>query len=135
MVDGKLKSGEISYLSAAEEKNFVIGEIDAFFSKVRSLLSEKDIISARCGGNYIQAKRRLLDYIDSSYYHILSLSSGCIPFVEHDDASRVLMAANMLKQAVPVIKREEAVIGTRIENVIAEKTSFNVRSLIGGKVA
>ncbi|PIY16103.1 MAG: hypothetical protein COZ15_06420, partial [Elusimicrobia bacterium CG_4_10_14_3_um_filter_49_12_50_7] len=79
----------------------------------------EDSIMARRGGEFIFASPKEVEYSDVASNQILSPSAGLIPFIEHDDANRALMGANMQRQAVPLISTEAPLVATGMEKNIA----------------
>ena len=71
-----------------------------------------DLVNARFRGENILAKPEQVDYIDVSPQQVVSVTASCIPFLEHDDATRALMGSNMQRQAVPLLKPEAPFVGT-----------------------
>ena len=75
-----------------------------------------------------------VDYMDVSPKQIVSVATALIPFLEHDDANRALMGANMQRQAVPLIRAEAPYIGTGIENRAARDAADLVQAIDDGEV-
>jgi len=130
VVDGRV-TDEVVYLAADEEEEYVIAQANATtdgngkFTEDRILVRRGPIgAGVRVGAattsygmtsevDYVPAAD--VDLMDVSPKQILSLSTSLIPFVEHDDANRALMGANMQKQAVPLVKPEAPYVGTGVE--------------------
>src|SRR3990170_4196442 len=92
-------SDEIDYLSAIEEGNFTIAQANAELDKKGYFTN--DIVSARQHNEFVLAEPDKLEYMDVSPAQVVSVAASLIPFLEHDDANRALMGANMQRQAVP----------------------------------
>ena len=116
MVDGKV-TNDIDYLSAIEEGKYVIAQANAQLDKDGRLTGE--LVSAREKGESILCGADRVQYMDVSPAQIVSVAASLVPFLEHDDANRALMGANMSRQAVPVLRPEKPLVGTGIERVAA----------------
>ena len=131
VVDGKVTK-EIDYLSAIEEGKYVIAQANAPLNESGELVG--DLISAREKGESVLVSAERINYMDVSPAQIVSVAASIVPFLEHDDANRALMGANMQRQAVPVLRPEKAVVGTGIERVAAIDSGTVVTALRGGVV-
>ena len=131
VVDGKVTK-EIDYLSAIEEGKYVIAQANAPLNDSGELVG--DLISAREKGESVLVSAERINYMDVSPAQIVSVAASIVPFLEHDDANRALMGANMQRQAVPVLRPEKAVVGTGIERVAAIDSGTVVTALRGGVV-
>jgi DNA-directed RNA polymerase subunit beta len=125
-------SDKIDYLSAIEEGKYVIAQANAALDKDGKLTG--DLISAREKGESILCGAERVQYMDVSPAQIVSVAASLVPFLEHDDANRALMGANMQRQAVPVLRPEKAFVGTGIERVSAVDSGTVVTALRGGVV-
>jgi len=105
---------EIDYLSADEEDKHVIAQANAQIGKDRRF-SEDLVLVRRKGGEVDQVPGDEVDYMDVSPKQLVSVAAALIPFLEHDDANRALMGANMMRQAVPLLRSEAPLIGTGVE--------------------
>jgi DNA-directed RNA polymerase subunit beta len=123
---------EIDYLSAIEEAKYVIAQANATLDKDDRLTG--DLVSAREKGESILCNKERVQYMDVSPAQIVSVAASLVPFLEHDDANRALMGANMQRQAVPVLRPEKAFVGTGIERVAAIDSGTVVTALRGGVV-
>ncbi|MBQ8131706.1 MAG: DNA-directed RNA polymerase subunit beta, partial [Bacilli bacterium] len=83
-------------------------------------------VNARFRGENILAKPEQVDYIDVSPQQVVSVTTSCIPFLEHDDATRALMGANMQRQAMPLIKTEAPYVGTGVEFIAAKDSGVEI---------
>ena len=107
---------EVAFLDAFEESNHYIAQADSINEK--SGLLKKDLVLARNEGNFVYAESDKIDFVDCSPKQLVSVAASLIPFLEHDDATRALMGANMQRQAVPLIRSEAPIVGTDMEKEI-----------------
>ncbi|MGQ3168599.1 MAG: DNA-directed RNA polymerase subunit beta, partial [Hydrogenophaga sp.] len=131
VVDGKV-TNQIDYLSAIEEGKYVIAQANAALDAEGRLTG--DLISAREKGESILTPADTIQYMDVSPAQIVSVAASLVPFLEHDDANRALMGANMSRQAVPVLRPEKPLVGTGIERVAAIDSGTVVTAKRGGVV-
>ena len=131
VVDGKVTM-EIDYLSAIEEGKYVIAQANTVLDKDGRLTG--DLVSAREKGDSILVSADRIQYMDVSPAQIVSVAASLVPFLEHDDANRALMGANMSRQAVPVLRPEKPLVGTGIERVAAVDSGTVVTARRGGVV-
>ncbi len=108
---------KIDYLTADEENNYIISQATVKVDENNKITD--DVIAARFCGENIMVNRDQIDYIDVSPQQIVSVTTSCIPFLEHDDATRALMGANMQRQALPLIKPEAPIVATGVEYIAA----------------
>src|SRR2546421_5270712 len=113
VVNGQV-SDETEYLAADDEDRYVIAQANAAVDEHGHFIDEKVLVRSRKGEVEFVSPDRV-DYMDVSPKQIVSVATALIPFLEHDDANRALMGANMQKQAVPLVKAEAPYIGTGIE--------------------
>lgn len=131
VIDGKV-TNQIDYLSAIEEGKYVIAQANAMLDAEGRLTG--DLISAREKGESILTPADTIQYMDVSPAQIVSVAASLVPFLEHDDANRALMGANMSRQAVPVLRPEKPLVGTGIERVAAIDSGTVVTAKRGGVV-
>lgn len=131
-VDNGKVSNQIDYLSAIEEGRYVIAQANATISEQGTLSDE--LVSAREAGETILVSPERVQYMDVAPGQIVSVAASLIPFLEHDDANRALMGANMQRQAVPCLRPEKAFVGTGIERTVAVDSGTTVQALRGGVV-
>jgi DNA-directed RNA polymerase subunit beta len=111
-------SKSIDYLTASDEDEFVVAQAgtplnaDGTFSEDRILVRKK-------GGEVELVSPESVDYVDVSPRQMVSVATSLIPFLEHDDANRALMGANMQRQAVPLLRSESPLVGTGMESFAA----------------
>ncbi|MDP2761674.1 MAG: DNA-directed RNA polymerase subunit beta [Sideroxyarcus sp.] len=123
---------DVDYLSAIEEGNFTIAQANAELDKKGHFTN--DIVSARQHNEFVLAEPGKLEYMDVAPAQVVSVAASLIPFLEHDDANRALMGANMQRQAVPVLRAEKALVGTGIERTVAVDSGTAVQAWRGGRV-
>src|SRR3954447_11322538 len=125
-------TNQIDYLSAIEEGRYVIAQANATIDKDGKLSDE--LVSARQAGETILVSPERVQYMDVAPGQIVSVAASLIPFLEHDDANRALMGANMQRQAVPCLRPEKAFVGTGVERTVAVDSGTTVQALRGGVV-
>jgi len=131
VADAKV-TNEIDYLSAIEEGKYIIAQANATLDADGRLTG--DLVSAREKGESILVGAERVQYMDVSPAQIVSVAASLVPFLEHDDANRALMGANMSRQAVPVLRPEKPMVGTGIERVAAVDSGTVVTATRGGVV-
>ena len=129
--NGKVTS-EIDYLSAIEESHYTIAQANSELDPKSKF--KEDLISSRYKNEFVLSKNEDIDYMDVAPGQIVSVAASLIPFLEHDDANRALMGANMQRQAVPCLRAEKAVVGTGIERTVAMDSGTTVQADRGGVV-
>jgi DNA-directed RNA polymerase subunit beta len=131
VIDCKV-TDQIEYLSAIEEGGYIIAQANAALGEDGGLTDE--LVTCREKGETILAEPSRVQYMDVAPGQIVSVAASLIPFLEHDDANRALMGANMQRQAVPCLRPEKPVVGTGIERTVAVDSGTAVQALRGGKV-
>ncbi len=106
-------SAEVDYLSADEEENFFVAQANSPLDERGHFLEDR--VEARHSGAFTTSPPEHVDYLDLSPKQIVSVAASLIPFLEHDDANRALMGANMQRQAVPLVRPEIPLVGTGME--------------------
>ncbi|GAA5783720.1 DNA-directed RNA polymerase subunit beta [Chitiniphilus shinanonensis] len=129
--DGKV-TDQIDYLSAIEEGKYVIAQANAEVGADGTLTDE--LVTCREHGETIMAGPDRVQYMDVAPSQIVSVAASLIPFLEHDDANRALMGANMQRQAVPCLRAAAPYVGTGIERTCAVDSGTAVAALRGGLV-
>ena len=109
----KYVSEDIVYLSADDEEGKTIAAASTKIDENGYILEDKVI--GRFNGETEMFSKERVDYMDISPKQIVSVAAACVPFLEHDDATRALMGANMQRQAVPIINPESPIVGTGME--------------------
>ena len=123
---------EVDYLTADDELDYIISESTVATDENNKIIAEQ--VNARLKGENILAKPEEVDYIDVSPQQVVSVTTSCIPFLEHDDATRALMGANMQRQAMPLIKTEAPYVGTGVEFIAAKDSGVEVIAKADGVV-
>jgi DNA-directed RNA polymerase subunit beta len=113
VTDG-VATDEIEYLAADDEDRYVIAQANANVDERGRFLDEKVLVRAR-RSEVAYVDPHEVDYMDVSPKQIVSVATSLIPFLEHDDANRALMGANMQRQAVPLLRATAPFIGTGVE--------------------
>src|SRR3954464_5074816 len=131
VADGKV-TNQIDYLSAIEEGKYVIAQASATLDAEGKLIDE--LVSARDNGESVLTSAERVQYMDVAPAQIVSVAASLVPFLEHDDANRALMGANMQRQAVPTLRPEKAFVGTGIERVAAIDSGTVVTARRGAAV-
>ncbi|MDF2185486.1 DNA-directed RNA polymerase subunit beta [Grimontia hollisae] len=131
VVDGKV-TDEIDYLSAIEEGQFVIAQANAALNEDGSFADE--LITARQKGESGLHPRDHVQYMDVATNQVVSVAASLIPFLEHDDANRALMGANMQRQAVPTLRADKPLVGTGIERAVAVDSGVTAVAKRGGVI-
>ncbi|QJC31748.1 DNA-directed RNA polymerase subunit beta [Enterobacteriaceae endosymbiont of Donacia tomentosa] len=119
-----LVTNKIDYLSSIEEGNFIIAQANTNIDKNGYILDE--FITCRYKGESGLFKKDQINYMDVSTQQIVSVGASLIPFLEHDDANRALMGANMQRQAVPMLKTEKPLVGTGMERIVAVDSGVTI---------
>ncbi|CAL4041881.1 DNA-directed RNA polymerase subunit beta [Buchnera aphidicola (Tetraneura ulmi)] len=123
---------QIDYLSAIEEGNFIIAQANTNFDQ-KGKISE-ELVTCRHKGESGLFNYTKINYMDVSNQQIVSVGASLIPFLEHDDANRALMGANMQRQAVPTLKAEKPLVGTGMERSVAVDSGIAVVAKRSGKI-
>jgi len=123
VVDSQI-TDEVCYLTADEELDYIISQSTVETDETNKIIAEQ--VNARFRGENILAKPENVDFIDVSPQQVVSITTSCIPFLEHDDATRALMGANMQRQAMPLIKTEAPFVGTGVEFIAAKDSGVEV---------
>jgi DNA-directed RNA polymerase subunit beta len=105
---------EVHHLTADEEDSKVIAQANAVIDDRGNFVDERVLVRTR-GGETVDIPREEVEYMDVSPRQMVSVATALIPFLEHDDANRALMGANMQRQAVPLIKSDSPLVGTGME--------------------
>ena len=123
VVDSQI-TDDVHYLTADEELDYIISQSTVETDESNKIIAEQ--VNARFKGENILASPSQVDYIDVSPQQVVSITTSCIPFLEHDDATRALMGANMQRQAMPLIKTEAPLVGTGVEFIAAKDSGVEV---------
>ncbi|GAB2873232.1 DNA-directed RNA polymerase subunit beta [Nocardioides pacificus] len=113
VIDGQV-TDQIDYLTADDEDRFVIAQANAAMDDDLRFVEERVLVRQR-DGEVSEILAGEVDYMDVSPRQMVSVATALIPFLEHDDANRALMGANMQRQAVPLIVSDSPIVGTGME--------------------
>ncbi len=131
VVNGKV-TNEVEYLSAIVEGDYVIAQANAALDANGKFVD--DFIPCRHLGEFTLKEPSEVTYMDVSPSQIVSVAASLVPFLEHDDANRALMGANMQRQAVPTLIAEKPLVGTGMERVVATDSGVTAVAKRGGVV-
>ncbi|WP_108862512.1 DNA-directed RNA polymerase subunit beta [Xanthomonas fragariae] len=131
VLDGKV-SDDVEYLSAIEENEYVIAQANAL-TDVKNMLTEQFVL-CRFQGESLLKPPAEVHFMDVSPMQTVSVAAALVPFLEHDDANRALMGANMQRQAVPTLRSQKPLVGTGIERAVARDSGVTVNALRGGVI-
>ncbi|MBO3749290.1 DNA-directed RNA polymerase subunit beta [Streptosporangiaceae bacterium NEAU-GS5] len=132
VIDGRV-SDQIDYLTADEEDLHVIAQANTTLN-ADGTFAEGRVLVRRKGGEFEHVRRSEVDYMDVSARQMVSVATAMIPFLEHDDANRALMGANMMRQSVPLLRSEAPLVGTGMEYRAATDTGDMVSAAKAGLV-
>ena len=131
VVEGRI-TDEVEYLSAIEENEYVIAQVNAAHDKDGRLTEA--FVPCRHHGESLLKPASEIHYMDVSPMQTVSVAAALVPFLEHDDANRALMGANMQRQAVPTLRAQTPLVGTGIERAVARDSGVTVNARRGGVV-
>ena len=131
VIDGVV-TDEVEYLSAIEEGRYVVAQANIDLDETGRILDEQ--VACRHKGESTFMRVSDIQYMDVSPQQIISVAASLIPFLEHDDANRALMGANMQRQAVPTLLSEKPLVGTGIERTLAVDSGVVVAAKRGGVI-
>ena len=123
---------DVDFLSAIDEGEFVIAQANSPVNKDGSFV--EDYVACRHRGESELRPASEVNYMDVSPMQTVSVAAALVPFLEHDDANRALMGANMQRQAVPTLRAEKPVVGTGIERAVARDSGVLVVAKRGGQI-
>ena len=127
---GKI-TGDVEYLNADAEGGMIVAQANTPLEKDKLNI---DLVSCRSRGDFPLVDPARVDYMDISPMQVISVSAALVPFLEHDDANRALMGANMQRQAVPLLQAEAPLVGTGMEEPVARDSGACVTAKRAGKV-
>ena len=131
-VENRKLTDKVEYLTANEEQDFYISQ--ATVNVNDDGIIEDEQVAGRFNGENVIIPADKVDYIDVSPQQVVSVTTSLIPFLEHDDATRALMGANMQRQALPLLTTEAPFVGTGVEYVAARDSGAVVVSKAEGIV-
>ena len=131
-VENRKLTDRVDYLTADEENDFYISQ--ATVNVNDDLEITDSVVAGRYRGENVMIPVDQVDYIDVSPQQVVSITTSLIPFLEHDDATRALMGANMQRQALPLLTTEAPYIGTGVEYIAAKDSGAVVVAKADGIV-
>jgi DNA-directed RNA polymerase subunit beta len=131
--DGTVDRKRPEFLAADVEDRAHIAPANTSFDKKSGTLDEP-VLTVRHRGEYPSVERGVVEYMDVSPIQLVSPAAALIPFLEHDDANRALMGSNMQRQAVPLIETEPPLVGTGLEDKVAQDSGALVLARRSGVV-
>ncbi|MDO8754713.1 MAG: DNA-directed RNA polymerase subunit beta, partial [Anaerolineales bacterium] len=129
--NGKV-TNEIEYLNALQEERVAIASSAAHVDENGKITDTQ--VSARVKGTPVAIDRKNVQYIDVSPTQSISVATSLIPFLEHDDANRALMGSNMQRQAVPCVRPEAPLVGTGMEDRVAQDSGLVILADDDGEI-
>lgn len=129
-VENGVLTDQIDYLTADEEDRFVVGQAHVEVDANGKITADSVTVRVKNGDIQVVAPESV-DYLDVSPRQMVSVATAMIPFLEHDDANRALMGANMQRQAVPLVRSEAPFVGTGMER----RAAYDAGDLIINKKA
>jgi DNA-directed RNA polymerase subunit beta len=141
VVDGSVTE-EIEYLSADEEEGFTIAQANTPVDLETGKIVAEAVLARTRGADVATVSPEEVDYMDVAPLQTVSVATALIPFLEHDDANRALMGANMQRQAVPLLRSEAPYVGTGMEfraatdtgDVLLARSAGTVERVVASKI-
>ena len=127
-----LESDGWTYMSAEEEENQMVSLAKVQMDKDGNILEDR--IQCRYGADFPVVTKEEVNFMDVAPNQIASVAASLIPFLEHDDAHRALMGANMMRQAVPLLNPESPIVGTGLEERVCQDSRTQVKAERKGEV-
>ena len=127
-----LSSTGWTYMSAEEEENQMVSLAKVKLDKDGTILEDR--IQCRLGADFPVVTKEEVNYMDVAPNQIASVAASLIPFLEHDDAHRALMGANMMRQAVPLLNPESPIVGTGLEERVCQDSRTQIKAERKGEV-
>jgi DNA-directed RNA polymerase subunit beta len=131
VVNGKVTE-QIDFLSAIEESEYAVAQANSNLTKEGGFTEA--FVPARYQGESLLMAPADIHYMDVSPMQTVSVAAALVPFIEHDDANRALMGANMQRQAVPTLRAQTPLVGTGIEKDVARDSGVNAVAKRGGVI-
>jgi DNA-directed RNA polymerase subunit beta len=131
VVDGRV-TDEVEFLSAIEENEYVIAQANAARDGKGEITAP--FVACRYQGESLLKPPSEIHFMDVSPMQTVSVAAALVPFLEHDDANRALMGANMQRQAVPTLRAQKPLVGTGIERAVARDSGVTVNARRGGVI-
>ena len=130
-VENGFLTDEVQYLSPGDDKKYLLAPPD---TKVNNGKIQGPLVAARRGELFFEVAPESVDMIGIAPQGFLSVGSGLIPFLEHDDANRALMGGGMMRQTLPLVRPERPRVGTGMERIVARSSGHSITAKRGGKV-
>ena len=127
-----LGNESVYYMSAEEEESKMIAQANAPINEKGKYVETR--VKSRFNGDFPVSEPNEINFMDIAPNQIASIAASLIPFLEHDDANRALMGSNMMRQAVPLLRPERPIVGTGIEDKVAEYSRVLIASEGNGVV-
>ena len=125
VVDGTVHNDDVRWYSALEEEGHHIAQANAKIDpETKQLLGP--LVSSRYNGEFVMVPPDTVQLMDVSPNQLVSVAASLVPFLEHDDANRALMGANMQRQAVPTLRSAAPIVGTGLEDRVARDSGVCV---------
>ncbi|MFC3813746.1 DNA-directed RNA polymerase subunit beta [Lysobacter sp. GCM10012299] len=131
VIDGRVTDA-VEYLSAIEENEYVIAQANAPTDDDNNITAQ--FVACRFQGESMLRPPSEIHFMDVSPMQTVSVAAALVPFLEHDDANRALMGANMQRQAVPTLRAQKPLVGTGIERAVARDSGVTVNARRGGVI-
>ncbi|KFL36368.1 DNA-directed RNA polymerase subunit beta [Arenimonas donghaensis] len=131
VVDGKV-TDQVEFLSAIEEHEYAIAQANAELKPDGGF--QAPFVPCRFQAETLLKPPSEIQYMDVSPMQSVSVAAALVPFIEHDDANRALMGANMQRQAVPTLRAQKPLVGTGIERAVARDSGVTVNAIRGGVI-
>lgn len=125
-------TNEVVYLNSFKEEKAIMAAATVKLDENGYFIDAT--VPARIYGKPAVTSSDAIDYVDVSSIQIISIATACIPFLEHDDATRALMGTNMQRQAVPCIRPEAPLVGTGVEKIAAENSGYIIKAGADGEI-
>jgi DNA-directed RNA polymerase subunit beta len=125
-------TGDIVWFNATEEEKYHIATSNVNIDAQGNILDEE--AECRFGGKPVMCKKNEIEFMDVAPEQVVSTAAALIPFMEHDDAQRALMASNMQGQAVPCVRPSAPYVGTGIEDLVAHDSGYLIFAPDDGEV-
>ena len=125
-------TNEVIYMTADVEEKYVIAQANEPLTEDGQLVN--NTVICRKKGEILEFPKSAVDFIDVSPKELVSIATTLVPFIENDDATRAMMASNMQRQAVPLLKTEAPIVATGVEHKIAVDSGVMVVSKSNGTV-
>jgi len=132
VVKDGIVSNEIRYFTADREDEYIVAQANTLLDEKGKITSSS--VVARYAEEYVEEPPDKVQLMDVSPKQIVSVATALIPFLEHDDANRALMGANMQRQAVPLLRPQAPIVGTGMEYRAAKDSGGCVLARAHGEV-